>query len=1122
MKPAANFHGYVDTQLRVNRVFHPSTGWIWQEHSKHTKTEERKLSYRFTLHTHPYVPQLVERLINDKIPGLLGADLEYERGKDGRTVPLLDDKGKTQRLADGTPVPRPVLYESLFTSTHYAPGSLVEHPYPAKELDFSSSGAYSGYNWELFYHIPMTIAVNLSQNQRFEEAQKWFHYVFDPTDDSDGPTPERFWKVRPFQCTDMKRVEQTLVNLATSNDPALAQETLSAIDAWKNNPFQPFLVARYRQSAFQFKAVMAYLDNLIAWGDSLFLQYTGESINEAAQIYILAANILGPRPQRVPGKTRTAPQSYASLRSHVDAFGNALVDLETEVPLHNAPHPRKAAPSSKLNSLSSIGHGLYFCTPNNTRMLQYWDTVADRLFKIHNSLNIEGVFQRVPLFDPPIDPAMLVRAAAAGLNVADIVAGVNQPLPLVRFRYLLLKATEACQEVKSLGGALLAALEKHDNETLGLLRAKHETTLLQLGEMLKYSTYQEAKKNLEGLQHSLTQLTAKYTYYQRLQGAKDSDIKLEKMAALDTEGLNKLDFSAEEPVVPQGGISYDYSKSPDSAGGVIITTHESHEMDMLTAAHDAQEAVHAARAVAAAVRPIPDTALKLAYWGIGGAMQLPGGTVLAAYSEIAAEIASAVADQFTFEATNANKIAGYANRLRDYQFQSNAAAGEITQIYKQIRAAEIRQAIAERDWKNHRKQIDQAQAVEQFLADKPSNQALYAWLKRETKALYNKEFQLAFEIARQAERALQQELGDPKLSYIQYGYLAGMQGLLAGERLAQDIRRMDMAYTELNKREYELTKHVSLLQQNPQALLQLRTRGTCRFDVPEEAFDFDGPGQYFRRIRTVALSIPCVTGPYTSLNCRLTLLKSSIRATTLAGDGGYPRSSADDSRFSDYSGSIESIVSSNGQNDSGLFEVNPHEDRKLPFEWSGAISQWQLDLPAQVRTFDYDSIADVILQIRYTAREGGEGLKKLAVDNLEAVIGSGNTTGSVRLFSMRHEFPSEWAKFRSFQLGTAGPVAPLTFKMRPEHYPFWSTGRLQAVLGVTLYAQSSKDLTLSDAADGTGHQDSLTTDDSLSGGMRSGQLKNIALPAPTGPWSFYFSDNSLDDLWIAVMWGKQQ
>jgi hypothetical protein len=94
----------------------------------------------------------------------------------------------------------------------------------------------------------------------------------------------------------------------------------------------------------------------------------------------------------------------------------------------------------------------------------------------------------------------------------------------------------------------------------------------------------------------------------------------------------------------------------------------------------------------------------------------------------------------------------------------------------------------------------------------------------------------------------------------------------------------------------------------------------------------------------------------------------------------------------------------------------------------------------------------------------------------------------------------------------------LTFTIRPEHYPYWSQGRLQAVLGVTLYAASMKDLQVSDAADGTGNTDSLS---GTLGGLRSGSLKNIALPEPTGPWVFYFNDNSMDDLWLAVSWGKQ-
>ena len=76
-----------------------------------------------------------------------------------------------------------------------------------------------------------------------------------------------------------------------------------------------------------------------------------------------------------------------------------------------------------------------------------------------------------------------------------------------------------------------------------------------------------------------------------------------------------------------------------------------------------------------------------------------------------------------------------------------------------------------------------------------------------------------------------------------------------------------------------------------------------------------------------------------------------------------------------YFGSLQSIVTSSAQNDSGLFETNLRDQRYLPFENSGVISEWQLQLPANPSKgdpphFDYDTISDVILHLHYTAWEG--------------------------------------------------------------------------------------------------------------------------------------------------------
>src|SRR4051794_39147048 len=94
-------------------------------------------------------------------------------------------------------------------------------------------------NWYNCPIRPKTLTLPL------EEAMQWFHYIFDPTDDSGGPTPERFWKVKPFQYTDVKLIEDILVNLSTGVDPVLRQETINSIGAWKDSPFRPHVVARY-------------------------------------------------------------------------------------------------------------------------------------------------------------------------------------------------------------------------------------------------------------------------------------------------------------------------------------------------------------------------------------------------------------------------------------------------------------------------------------------------------------------------------------------------------------------------------------------------------------------------------------------------------------------------------------------------------------------------------------------------------------------------------------------------------------------------------------------------------------------------------------------------------------
>ena len=106
---------------------------------------------------------------------------------------------------------------------------------------------------------------------------------------------------------------------------------------------------------------MKYVENLLAWGDDLFRRDTIESINEATQIYIIAAHILGKRPEKIPKRGDIAPETYDSLsKKTLDAFGNALVALENLFPYAPSVPVSGGGSSAAQGSLLGIGTALYF------------------------------------------------------------------------------------------------------------------------------------------------------------------------------------------------------------------------------------------------------------------------------------------------------------------------------------------------------------------------------------------------------------------------------------------------------------------------------------------------------------------------------------------------------------------------------------------------------------------------------------------------------------------------------------------------------------------------------------------------------------------------------------------
>ncbi|HWS86525.1 MAG TPA: hypothetical protein VN282_06160 [Pyrinomonadaceae bacterium] len=945
--------------------------------------------------------------------------------------------------------------------------------YFPKEIDVSPHGPYANYNWELLFHVPLTVAVHLSKTRRFAEAQRWFHFIFDPTaNDETVPTPERFWKFLAFRRAAPPLQIDELLMLLSKPEGELSPEEKTLRDSLHEGyreilrkPFQPHAVARTRHVAYQYGVVMKYLDNLIAWGDDLFQQDTVESINEATQRYVLAANLLGPRPQRIPPRGAVRPMTFADIaaRDH-DPLGNALVELEGQFPFNLAHAPGSGggvAPAS-AGPLFGIGRALYFCIPRNDKLLGYWDAVADRLFKIRHCMNLAGVVRPLALFDPPLDPGMLVKAAAAGIDVGSAVGGLNQPTGPVRGLALIQKALELCAEVRGLGSALLAALEKRDAERLSLTRQAHEVRVQQMAREVRYMQWRAAQEATTSLLTARGSALERLRFYARLLGLPadpnaPDELSLERPTLTEEtfdevySGLvGRYDKALTLQDLPDmkiaGGASPAQQSGVSGAGRLYLNTNEDADLNRhapesrrLRLAAGVNDGLYQTLAM------LPDFGIKVQWWGIGGDFKF-GGTTLGTVGRIISGSLNTAAGLEDSYGGSASKTGSFERRADDWVLQYNLAARELMQNGRQILGSLIAEQAARQELDNVRRQIENAQEVERFLHEKFTNEELLAWMQGETSRLFYEYYRLAFDTARKAERTMKRELMRPELDaqdFVKFNYWdGGRKGLLSGEALHLDVKRMELAYHENNRRELELTRHVSLRQLDPVALLSMRATGTCQVEIPEWLYDRDCPGHYMRRIKSVALSLPSVVGPYASVNCTLSLLRSSLRKSADAG-ANYARREPEDPRFVDYVGAVQSVVTSSAGNDSGLFEANLRDERFLPFEGEGAVSTWKLELPRTHRAFDYSTISDVILHVRYTARQG---VNPAAVrDALDEAFAEAGSARLALLFSLRHDFPTEWAAF-------AGGGAPFTASIRKDYFPYFAEGKTIRVEALELYA----------------------------------------------------------------------
>lgn len=882
---------------------------------------------KFSLHEHPFTCKMLEALNRFGVDGLLNSA----------------DAAGLKRQAASLP----------FFATEYNPMS-VPGPYPVQDYDFSSGGAYALYNWEVFFHTVSLIARQLRQSNRFEDALKWINYIFDPSNRDVSLQDLRYWKIKPFLIDVTKGIPYYMRLLSAPNLTTAEKEEKKQweeqIEIWRDHPFDPHLIASMRPRAYMLWTVMELIDILSDWGDFLFRQDTTESINEAINLYVLASEILGERPKKVD---RPAPPEYTydDILSNLTAISTASANFEnymTGLDLCQCRNgvPLPEVPCSNSPALSTLPE-LGFCIPDNPRLTEMWDRVEDRLFKIRNCMNIDGKKRQVALFAPPIDPALLVRATAMGLDLSDVLSDLSAAPPHYRFSYLLQRANDFTNEVKSLGSQLLSALEKKDGEELSVLRQIHEQNILKASRTLKELQLEEAKQNYSTLQYSKNLIQI------RLDDYKNREYKNSR-----EENAQRQTQLAENFAYAEQGI----------------------------------------RLVAGFLNLIPDPFV--------GAPTSAGSKTIGGI-KISKLIGAGAGALGILASINRNKAsmsltyAGYDRRQEEWDLQVKLATEELAQIDRQLLSAQIRIAVAEKELDNHDLQTAQSAEIYDWLKSKYTNQALYTWMAGQLKTLHRKSYDLAYDLAKQAQQAFYRDLGAGADAKITFGnWDSSRAGFFAGERLSIQLKELESLYIQRNTRDYELSKNISLALLDPQALEDLRRTGRCTISLPEVLFDIDHPSHYFRRIKSVGISIPGIAGPYTTVGATLTMTKSYLRSSANYGSGSLQAEAP----------GVESIATSTAQNDSGVFEMSFRDERYMPFEYKGAVSDWTLELSDIARQFDFLTIADVIMHLQYTAKEAGStfaaAVKADFTNKLNSSFSAGD--GLYYAINLKHDLPNEW------------------------------------------------------------------------------------------------------------------
>lgn len=956
--------------------------------------------YTFLPFYHPYVDLLLETL---NVKGFEGIFDLLEKSDDG------------------------AVFERYRPNTAQAPHALVQEPFPKEEFSFEVKSAYGQENWFTFYHIIVLLVETLMENNKHEDAIRWIEKcLYNPkTVQQDGSC----WKLPLFK----NNVAQST---ATYFENIGSDDLQSLIGELNQNPFNPFLVAYYRPQEFMMYVVSLYVRAHIAIGDNNFrMIYNGggmDFMNIALEYYKIAKRQLGERPQSIPNMFEKKPETYESLRTKgLNPAANALVQYENIFPFGSDASLDLAEAQS--GTFLGGGYTFYFQIPPDKNVLALHDLIQDRTAKLRSCRDIDGIERKIDLFGTPLNPNALLGGLGKGLSLGQILGGLYSPPPQYRFGFLIQKAVDACNDFRSIASAVIGVVEKRDNEQLALIRARHERVMLDALTSIKERQFLESQLQKQSVMKTRETTRFRLEHYKKLLGiSSDTPSYTDMPTDLTAESQLPVDT-----IVSDATIDVDVSLVDASMRGIKLIPKEKGEIDKLEAASKNRGRASSMERIAAVIRMYPDFSTQAQPMGVGGTVTYGSSNIAAYFSAIARDFQS-LGDVQTHDSNMAAKYAGYMRREQEWVLQHDLAAREITQIDKQLAAADIRIQIAEKELENHRLQVEHSTEVEDFLINKESNLVSYQRAVARLKPLAKNFYDLALFYARSAEQSYKFEMPTKEIDFIRYDFEDSLSSCAtAGEKLLLSLKEMEKSYLQHTVRKDSVKKRISLNRLNPLEFLRLRKEGKAEFQIPEWLLLLDNRSIYNAKWVTMNFSTIMMVGVNTNLNIKVRLHENFVRIST-ATEEGFAPVNGEDKRFIRANTPFDSITISSAQDDNGLnVDALPnsfYQNQYMPFENTGFISTIEIDLHSReddgtdFSQVDWNTLADIVINGIVSFDEDEGDYKVSATEYLNELLAQPRQR--TMMYEVKRDFSNEHYAF------TSNATDRLKVQLTRDHFPY--------------------------------------------------------------------------------------